>query len=218
MSIVRFHSLVHQFNISLGQASRKTLRKTLNKTPKFRPHYWSFMRRIHWWPRESPPKGPAMRKALIMQFQGYRSSFVSSIYIYINISSKLFYHISGITQASVDFITTGNSIVWSQTVQEKTGGEEKPPVESHPKGQQSEVFIMQFQYFRSAHVGKANYTQQGEQMSVLGCHLTSNSTFCSIAHTGKMQENINIPHYWSLMRRIHWWPMDSPHKGPAMQK
>ena len=63
-----------------------------------------------------------------------------------------------------------------------------------------------------------NYIQQGEQISVLVCHLTSNSTFCSIAHTGKMQENINTPHYWSLMRRIHWWPMDSPHKGPAMQK
>ena len=83
MSIVRFHSLVHQFNISLDQASRKTLRKTLNKTPKFRPHYWYFMRRIPWWPRESPPKGSAMRKASIMQFLGYRSSFVSSICIYI---------------------------------------------------------------------------------------------------------------------------------------
>ena len=110
-----------------------------------------------------------MRKALIMQFQGYRSSFVSSIhtythtytytyiyihihiytyicthahtyiYMYINISSKLFYHISGITQASVDCMTTGNSVAWSTdstgTHDRKQQGsalltpcEEKPPV------------------------------------------------------------------------------------------
>ena len=42
-------------------------------------HYWSFLRRIHWWPMDKPNKGPAMRKALIMQLQDCRSIFVSSI-------------------------------------------------------------------------------------------------------------------------------------------
>ena len=88
----------------------------------------------------------------------------------------------------------------------------------HPRASKAKCSSCNSSFCRSAYVGKANYTQQGEQMSVLGCHLTSSSTFCSIVHTGKMQENINIPHYWSLMKRIHWWPMDSPHKGPAMQK
>ena len=41
---------------------------------------------------------------------------------------------------------------------------------------------------------------------------------CSTPHTRKMKENIKIPHYWSLMGRQNWWPMESPHKGPAMRK
>ena len=25
-------------------------------------------------------------------------------------------------------------------------------------------------------------------------------------------------YYWPFVRGIHWWPVDSPHKGPVMQK
>ena len=32
------------------------------------------------------------------------------------------------------------------------------------------------------------------------------------------KENIQIPHYWPFVRGIHQWPVDSPHKGPAMWK
>ena len=40
----------------------------------------------------------------------------------------------------------------------------------------------------------------------------------STPHTCKMKENIKIPHYWSLVGRQNWWPIESPHKVPAMPK
>ena len=33
-----------------------------------------------------------------------------------------------------------------------------------------------------------------------------------------VEQDIKIPHNWSIMRGTHWWPMDSPYKGPAMRK
>ena len=35
---------------------------------------------------------------------------------------------------------------------------------------------------------------------------------------GKSQENIKFLCYWPLERGIHWWPVDSPHKGPVTWK
>ena len=35
---------------------------------------------------------------------------------------------------------------------------------------------------------------------------------------GWYQRNIKALHYWPFVRGIHWWPVDSPHKGPVMQK
>ena len=43
------------------------------------PPYCSLTMRFYRWPPESPKKGPAMRKALIMQFQNNRSIIDSSI-------------------------------------------------------------------------------------------------------------------------------------------
>ena len=37
--------------------------------------------------------------------------------------------------------------------------------------------------------------------------------FTTITITG----NIKAPHHWPFVRRIHWWPMDSPHKGPVIR-
>ena len=31
-------------------------------------------------------------------------------------------------------------------------------------------------------------------------------------------KSVKTPHYWTFARRIHRWPMDSPHKEPVMQK
>ena len=154
MSTVKFHSLVRQFNTSPGQASRKALRKTLNKTQKFRPHYWSFMRRIHWsqcrWPTESPPKGPAVRKALIMQFQGYRANFVSSIYIYIHIHIYMYTHTyihihhkhQWISLPLATLINRQYRKIWKKTTRLSTtdslwGETTGDHCNLHPKGQQS---------------------------------------------------------------------------------
>ena len=32
------------------------------------------------------------------------------------------------------------------------------------------------------------------------------------------KEVMLAPHYWPFVRGIHWWPVDSPHKGPVMWK
>ena len=78
------------------------------------------------------------------------------------------------------------------------------------------AFIIRFQNFRSTFVGKTNYTQQWQHKGDLGFHLTGNSIVCSTPHTGITKGNIIIPHNWSFMGRQYWWPMESPHKGPAL--
>ena len=40
------------------------------------------------------------------------------------------------------------------------------------------------------------------------------STICSGADQSKHQSSASL----AFVRGIHWWPMDSPHKGPVMQK
>ena len=37
--------------------------------------------------------------------------------------------------------------------------------------------------------------------------------FTTIIITG----NIRAPHHWPFLMRIHWWPMDSPHKGSVIR-
>ena len=32
------------------------------------------------------------------------------------------------------------------------------------------------------------------------------------------KENVKVLHHWSFVSGIHRWPVDSPHKGPVMQK
>ena len=32
------------------------------------------------------------------------------------------------------------------------------------------------------------------------------------------QRYVKIPHYWSFVRGIDWWPLDSPHKGPVIRE
>ena len=70
------------------------------------PPYCSLTMRFYRWPPQSPKKGPAMRKALIMQFQNNRSIIDSSILRKKN--QQQWYHLS-----ISGFHITGNSIVCS---------------------------------------------------------------------------------------------------------
>ena len=132
----------------------------------------------------------------------------------------------------VGFIITGNSIGFSSASTQNTTennkawhywflvrrNQPKTMVSPHKVPATWKAFIMQFHYFRSTYDGKTHFTQQWRHMHVLGFHLTGNSIVYSTIHTEKMQENIKILHYWFFLRRIHLWPMDSPHKGPAMRE
>ena len=42
-------------------------------------------------------------------------------------------------------------------------------------------------------------------------YLTVSSHWC-LLHYGIMAWK-HFPHYWPFVRGIHWWPVDSPHKG-----
>ena len=130
------------------------------------------------------------------------------------------------------FTITGNFIVCSPASNKNTKENnmaphywfplrrnQQRPMESPHKGPAMwKAFIMQFQYFRCTYDGKTHFTQQWKHMHVLGFHLTDNCIVYSTIHTEKMQENVNISHNWFFLRRIHWWPMESPHQGPTKRK
>ena len=54
-----------------------------------------------------------------------------------------------------------------------------------------------------------------ERMSISNHH---NSTYCSAVFSGWQQRKTKTPHYWPIVDGIHWWPVDSFHKGPVMRK
>ena len=84
-----------------------------NKTTQFRTTYPLWGEHTHDHAMDSPHKGTAMRKTLIMQFLDYRFTFVSST-LCKKISNR------AITWASGDFIITGNFIVSSAASKEST--------------------------------------------------------------------------------------------------
>ena len=47
-------------------------------------------------------------------------------------------------------------------------------------------------------------------MSSMGSKITGKSTS---AQQAQNKVNIKTPHYWRLVRGIHWWVVDSPHRG-----
>ena len=55
-------------------------------------------------------------------------------------------------------------------------------------------------------------------MSVMAFWITSNSTACSTVCSDKQHRNMKALHYWPFEMGIHQWLVDSPHKGPVMQK
>ena len=54
-------------------------------------------------------------------------------------------------------------------------------------------------------------------MNVMAFQITVNSTDCSTACSG-YKANTEPSHYRPLVRGIHRWPVDSPHKGPVIWK
>ena len=48
--------------------------------------------------------------------------------------------------------------------------------------------------------------------------IISNWTICSTTCSVDNKQNIEASHYWSFVRGIYRWSLDSPHKGPVMQK
>ena len=62
------------------------------------------------------------------------------------------------------------------------------------------------------------YWLQWHHMSWIRClKITSNLTICLTGYSDQQQINIKGPHYWSFVRGIHQWLVDSLHKGPVMQ-
>ena len=51
-------------------------------------------------------------------------------------------------------------------------------------------------------------------ISTMTSQVTGVSAICSTADQRKYESTVSL----AFVRRIHWWPVDSPHKGPVMQK
>ena len=62
--------------------------------------------------------------------------------------------------------------------------------------------------------GESQWHHMSIMMSQITCNWTAWSTFCS----AKKQDNMKAWHYWPFVRGIHQSLVDSPHKGPVMQK
>ena len=52
-------------------------------------------------------------------------------------------------------------------------------------------------------------------MSIMTPQITGNSTVCATVYLGKNQRKHQIPRYWSFLRGIYRWPVDS---GPVTRK
>ena len=68
--------------------------------------------------------------------------------------------------------------------------------------------------------GDHGFTLRWRHMNVIKSQFTSHSTVCLTAytdshHTSKKHQS---PHYWSFVRGIHRWPVNSPHKRPVTRK
>ena len=64
-----------------------------------------------------------------------------------------------------------------------------------------------------------------EKSSLHWCHMiimaswfTGNLTVCSTVVHSDIKGNIIALDYWPFVKGIHWWPVDSLHKGPVMWK
>ena len=55
-------------------------------------------------------------------------------------------------------------------------------------------------------------------ISITMSQITGNLTVCSEVFQSNNKGCIKAPHHWPFVKGIHWWPVDSPHKGPVMWK
>ena len=59
-------------------------------------------------------------------------------------------------------------------------------------------------------------TLQWRHMGVMAFEITNNSFFVQSFVQAYIIENVKVPRYWTFVRGIHRWWVDSPYKGPAM--
>ena len=182
------------------------------------------MRRIHWWPMDSPHQGPTKRKTMMCNS---RSTFASSILCKI----KQSFHHSDVICASWAPLSLATLLFVHQPVHRNmkennkalhywflVGRDQPRTMESPHKGPATwKAFIMQFQYFRSTYDGKTHFTQQWKHMHVLGFHLTVNFIVYSTIHTEKCKKTSkchttdpftdnHMPEHWALSHYSYLFP------------
>ena len=62
------------------------------------------------------------------------------------------------------------------------------------------------------------YPLQWRHMSIITSNITGRWTVCPSVSLGQHQGKHESPCYRPRMRENHWWPLDSPHKGPVTRK
>ena len=76
----------------------------------------------------------------------------------------------------------------------------------------------QFLWYWRALTAITLYHYGDVSVSVLASQITGNTLVCSTACSTNNRGNFKVPHYWSFVRGIHWWQVDSHRKVPVMRK
>ena len=68
-----------------------------------------------------------------------------------------------------------------------------------------------------AQIHTNSYTFQRCQMTVMSSRITGQQTVCLTFGSDKQHRNIKGPYYRPFVKGIHWWWVDSSHKGTVTQ-
>ena len=72
-------------------------------------------------------------------------------------------------------------------------------------------------YVIEAQIHTNSYTLQRCQMTVMSSRITGQQTVCLTFGSDKQHINIKGPYYRPFVKGIHWWRVDSSHKGTVTQ-
>ena len=64
----------------------------------------------------------------------------------------------------------------------------------------------------------SHYTLKWPHMGFMAFQITDNPTVYLTACWATVNGNMKVPYYRPFGRGVHWWPVDSTYKGPAMRK
>ena len=167
-------------------------------TGTYFPHYWPFVQGIYWLPVESDLSPFTVDIVLF--------AIIFKLYSVVTGSDLMFcYYLMMVNDFFSGFCSHG---IFHKRKREKdrlayvNKGNERCPVDS----------------CHSLALGQSVKDMRWHHTGVIASQITSNSTVVQQLVQGNNTENIKVSHCWPFVSGNHLWQVDSPHKGPVMQK